>query len=241
MRGYDEIAGAWLNISIKLVAACFVILFLLWPSYLPILHRVVLKMIDINIAGSHIQVVDVTTNNNAVQITDDGRLKIAGIDASDVPDTIARLQQAATDATTQYQSVKVQLESLQGRLTEEERKNVDQQIRSSNKATEEVIKVISEAGTPSIGYGGVFGGFSSLDSAMAKVQKVTDLNARIVIFKRQSSWRTVALFDTPDAARNALPALKNISSDAYIVNISKWCPVQQTVSAATTATIDCGF
>lgn len=243
LRGYAEGAEAWLNLGIKFIAVLVVMAFIFWPTYLPIFHRLIVKTLDINIMGSHIHVVDIGTNNDAITITDEGKLLIAGIDASEVPDRIARLEQAVHDVTSENQNLKTNLESLQGQLTETARKETEKQIQNADAVTAQANRMITGTGTALTRFGIVFGGFPNQEAATAEIQGVTDLSVPAAVFHRQNSWRTVALFDKQDVAHNELTEFKKVAPDAYIVDISKWCPLQHigNINAANGAIVDCGF
>jgi len=113
-------------------------------------------------------------------------------------------------------------------------------------ASAEAAKVIQQPDiAPAVGFGIVFGGDRTPEAAMDEVRKVNAATGNpVILYHRQGWWRSVAYFGTTDAANRALPALKKLSSDAYVVDISKWCPTPERLSPETPTMAeqkDCGF
>jgi hypothetical protein len=75
-------------------------------------------------------------------------------------------------------------------------------------------------------WGVVFSGDATLDAAKYEVETVAPKlgipNASI--YFRQGSYRSVSVVDSRPEADQVLPKAKQRRADAYIVNISNWCP-----------------
>jgi hypothetical protein len=72
---------------------------------------------------------------------------------------------------------------------------------------------------------------------MDEVRKITrpPISASpVLIYKRQGQWRSVAYFGTRAAASKELATIRTLKPDAYIVDISAWCPTPVKLSAETT-------
>lgn len=76
-------------------------------------------------------------------------------------------------------------------------------------------------------WGVVFGGDTSLESAKHEVtvtaKRMSLSDARIYL--RNKSYRSVAVFADRSAAEEALGKARVVRSDAYLVDMSKWCPI----------------
>jgi hypothetical protein len=72
----------------------------------------------------------------------------------------------------------------------------------------------------------VYGGDTKLDEARYEVTTVAKKLGlpNSAVYLRQGSYRSVTVAETREEAEQALFKAKNRRSDAYIVNMSKWCP-----------------
>lgn len=124
-----------------------------------------------------------------------------------------------------------------------------EQVRRSDAVTEAATEVVQQqqpAASAGVGFGIVFGADSSPEAAMDEVRKVKKATPSPImfLFKRQGWWRSAAYFGTRSAADDAVQAVKNVKPDAFVVDISKWCPAPTIVSpmAGVEAELrDCGF
>ena len=74
-------------------------------------------------------------------------------------------------------------------------------------------------------WGIVFGGDKSPGEAQDEVAKAVNAHLGSVgIYLRQNSYRTVVIFDSRADADRMLSPAKSIKTDAYLVNMSSWCP-----------------
>ena len=102
---------------------------------------------------------------------------------------------------------------------------------SSAAASQRASEIVQQSTPlPGVGFGIVFGADSSPAAAMDEVKKVSA--DPVILYKRQGSWRSVAYFGTRKAANEDLPRIKSVKADAYIVDISSWCPSSVLISAA---------
>ena len=275
-KNFADATGVILNILMKFAAAVALIIIIFAPQWVPILKRFSFKSTEINILGSKIEIVDLALASNAIKLTEDGKMLIAGLDASEIPDRIAKLEQTGLDLGAENKGLKESVEQLQGLLADT-KKQLDEannrlrgssggpavatalaaeidrttaqatiQIESSDTVAAEAAKVIQQPDlAPAVGFGIVFGDDPTPEAAMERVQNARAATGNpILLYKRQGSWRSVAYFGTNTAASNALPALKELHADAYVVDIAKWCPSPQRLSAETPTMAemkDCGF
>lgn len=109
---------------------------------------------------------------------------------------------------------------------------IEKQAERNLKAISSVVDQVVKDGEWAV----VFGGFPEFAPASEKVAKAKSLgiaNARV--FQRdydgKVAFRSVALFDDRDAARQAITTVNTFSSrkDAYLVNMANWCKVKRNV------------
>lgn len=273
-----DATGAILNILMKVAVAVAVAIVIFAPQWVPILKRFSFKSTEINILGSKIEIVDLATAGDGIKLTDDGRMFIGDVEASEIPDLIAKLRQAGENLTAENNNLKTSVQKLQA-LFDDTKKQLDEanaklerssespvpsgdltaqikattdfaaeQVRRSEEvaaAATEVIQQEQPEMSAGVGFGIVFGADGSTEDAMTEARKVKKVaDNPIILFKRQRWWRSAVYFGTRSAADDAIQAVKNVKPDAYIVDISKWCPAPQRLSpqAGIDAELrDCGF
>ena len=89
---------------------------------------------------------------------------------------------------------------------------------------------------PPAGYGVVFSADKTPQSAMDEVHKALSppISAEpVLLYNRQGFWRSVAFFGTQGAAAKRLADFKGVWPEAYVVDISSWCPTPKLVSPET--------
>ena len=118
LKDVAEASNAWINVLIKLAIAVIVAMVLFFPHYMPILRRVVVKSSEFNLEGVKFQVIDAALTGKGVDITDDGRLTIGGVDVSDFPDQNAQLRQQIGDLNTQIANLNETVQQQQQLLTQ---------------------------------------------------------------------------------------------------------------------------
>jgi len=264
------------GVLVRIAAVVAVVFIVFAPQDIPILRRFAVKSSKINVLGQEIELVDISLTSSAVEITKDGKLLIAGMDANDVPDQIAKLRQTGADLKTQNDNLKQSVDQLTALFDATKKqlddanaklqaggagpvptadlnsqisavtKFADQQLKTAalaQAAASDVLRQAEASASPAFGI--VFGGDASPQAAMDEVKKVTKSNNfPVSLYKRQGSWRSVATFPSNAAARDALPEVKKVRGDAYLVDLSKWCPSPSSISAAVNgiaAQFDCGF
>ena len=71
-------------------------------------------------------------------------------------------------------------------------------------------------------WGIIFGGDVSRRAAEDEIAKASGTPS-LAIYRKQNSYRSVAVFDSRAAAEDWLPRLKKINTGAYIVVLDRWC------------------
>ena len=281
MASLKDIADAtdvWINVVIKAVIAVLVGAVLFFPHSMPILNRVVVKSSEFNVEGVKFQVIDAALTGKGVEITDDGKLTIGGVDVSVLPDQIAMLRQSVLDlngqiaklndtiakqqqllarASTDLDSAKPSAEPpcppagdaaanpavkcppsepKLAALIAETAKTANLEKDATAAIAQSAADVVQQATPlPGIGFGIVFGADKTPQEASDKIKMVTrpPVSADpVILYKRQGSWRSVAYFGTRNGANSELAAIKSVKQDAYVVDISSWCPTPVLISAA---------
>ncbi len=87
-------------------------------------------------------------------------------------------------------------------------------------------------------WGIVFGGDTSIREADFELAKAKDV-PNLAIYHRQGSYRSVAVFDSRNAAQESLPRLQRINRGAYIVVLDHWCPNPQRQPGERFALVEC--
>jgi hypothetical protein len=65
----------------------------------------------------------------------------------------------------------------------------------------------------------------SVDSAKQELDRIKSKTGSLVVFLRQGRFRLAREFTNRDAAVSQLSSLQTlVRSDAYIVDLSSWCP-----------------
>jgi hypothetical protein len=75
-------------------------------------------------------------------------------------------------------------------------------------------------------WGVVYGYDGTLEQAQSEVTKAAQINKIVnpTIYLRLGIFRSVSVVGSRDAAEQELPTVRQRRADAYIVNISSWCP-----------------
>jgi hypothetical protein len=71
-------------------------------------------------------------------------------------------------------------------------------------------------------WGIIFGGDVSRRDAQDEIARAKGA-PDLAIYRKQGSYRSVAVFDTRAAADDWLPRLKTINPGAYVVGLDRWC------------------
>ncbi|HYJ51743.1 MAG TPA: hypothetical protein VEW04_01085 [Allosphingosinicella sp.] len=71
----------------------------------------------------------------------------------------------------------------------------------------------------------IFGGDASPEAAADEIQRARELGIpEPRILRRQSSFRSVAIVPSREAAMSVLPNARRVRQDAYAVRLASWCP-----------------
>jgi cytoskeletal protein RodZ len=136
---------------------------------------------------------------------------------------LADAQSELNDPALKEKLAKLQEVNKQLSVTSSKVENSVASIIASNAPL--VEKVQNEVDT-NTKWGVVFSGDATLEAAKPEVEKVArDLGIpNASIYFRQGSFRSVSVVDSRAEAQQVLPKAKRRRADAYIVNMSNWCP-----------------
>lgn len=103
---------------------------------------------------------------------------------------------------------------------------VEESVASTIKSNAPLVEKVQNSISRNTQWGIVFGGDSAIDAARYEVgtvaQKLDIPNASI--YFRQGSYRSVSVVNDRAEAEQVLTKAKQRRADAYIVNMSNWCP-----------------
>jgi hypothetical protein len=137
---------------------------------------------------------------------------------------LKKIEPSVTDSELKKELI--DLEKKNERLdasTSEVQKSVTNTIESNA----QIVKQVQNAAETTSSWGVVFGGDTTPEDAKPEVESATKLGiSNASIYFRQKSYRSVAVADTRSLAEQILLKLKTKPrrADAYIVNMSTWCP-----------------
>lgn len=164
-------------------------------------------------------------------IDSDTALKEARATITDLKTQLDKTSQALNEAQTKLNdpTLKDQLAKLQeeNRQINAASSKVEASVTSTIATNAPLVDKAQTATNSSNMWGVVYSGDASLDDAKYEVDVVAPKlgipNASI--YFRQGSYRSVSVLDDRAQAEQVLPKAKQRRSDAYIVNMSTWCPV----------------
>ena len=103
---------------------------------------------------------------------------------------------------------------------------VEDSVASTIASNAPLVEKVQSAADKNSQWGIIFGGDATLDAAKYEVEKVAPKleipNASI--YFRQGSYRSVSVVGSRSEAEQVLPKARQRRPDAYIVNMSAWCP-----------------
>lgn len=160
----------------------------------------------------------------------DQALKEARANITNLTTQNEKLLKAIADAQTRTNNP---TEKLQLAKLEEENKKLKQasakveaNIQDTIASNASLVEEVQMATGASVQWGVVYGGDTNLDAAKYEAgviaQKYGITNPSI--FLRQGMFRSIATASDRTDAEQLLLKAKNRRSDAYIVNLNKWCP-----------------
>ncbi|MBD0369939.1 MAG: hypothetical protein ICV60_03730 [Pyrinomonadaceae bacterium] len=131
--------------------------------------------------------------------------------------------------------VKLNDPALKEQVTKLEEKNkqlavtsakVEDSVASTLESNASLVEQVQNASNGKTRWGVVYSGDATLDDARYEVETIAPKlgipNASI--YFRQGSYRSVSVVDSRTEAQQVLPRAKQRRPDAYIVNMSSWCP-----------------
>jgi hypothetical protein len=164
-------------------------------------------------------------------VESDAALKEARATITDLKAQLDKTSQALADTQAKLNdpSIKEKLAQL-----EEENKQLDAtsskveaSVANTIRSNAPLVEKAQTAVATNTTWGVIFSGDATLDKAKYEVETVAPKlgipNASIYL-DRNGSYRSVSVVDSRSQAEQILPKAKQRRDDAYIVNMSHWCP-----------------
>jgi hypothetical protein len=156
-------------------------------------------------------------------------LKEAKATITDLTAQLDRTTKALADAEAKVTDPAAKAALATVKKENEEVKAVSARVQASVSRTIASAAPLIEAAQGSAGdgqWGVVYGGDSALDKAKYETDVIAPRlalpNPRVYL--RQGVYRSVSVADERSAAQEALSKAKQRRADAYLVNMSRWCP-----------------
>ena len=218
------------------IVAGLLILFLVYPDGIWfVLNRAGLNLKELSIFGAKLEreaaetAVDLTTAlrdanlTNQILKTDLSAAKESLEKVNGCFSSLERLQACANDNNLRVQFEQRQQEAARSVATAQRSAGA---IESTLAANREVIERSAASIAPRTSlWGVVFGGDVSKEAAENEIKRAQRLRvANLGIYSRQRSFRSVAEFDSQEAAMSAAIRLRQINAGAYVVELGRWCP-----------------
>jgi hypothetical protein len=163
-------------------------------------------------------------------VESDGALKEARSTMADLKSQLEKTSQALADAQTRLNDPS--LDETVAKLEEENKKltaasdAVEVSISKTIASNASLVERAQTAVSANAVWGVVFSGDATLDAARYEVTVVAPKlgipNASL--YFRQNSYRSVSVVESRAQAEQVLAKAKQRRADAYIVNLSTWCP-----------------
>jgi hypothetical protein len=163
-------------------------------------------------------------------------LASSDVTLKDAQQTISQLQEKNNELTKVLAEAKAKLSdvSLKAQITKLEQDNKQalnntRQVQASVSNTIAANATLVERALTAIGgdqWGVVWGGDTKLADAQYEVDTIARQKSlpNPGIYFRQGSYRSVAVVGSKDEANDVLSRARLRRSDAYVVNMSSWCP-----------------
>lgn len=160
----------------------------------------------------------------------DAALKEAQALITDLKEQNEEMSKALGDAQSKLNdpALKEQLAKLEetNKRLDVASSKVENSVASTIESNASLVEKVQDAGDTSTGWGVVFGGDVTLDEARHEVETIAPKlgipNASI--YFRQGSYRSVSVVGSRPEAEQVLSRARQRRADAYIVNMSDWCP-----------------
>lgn len=234
------------------IVAGLLILFLVYPDGIWfVLNRARLNLTELSIFGAKLEreaaetAVDLTTALRDANLTN----QILKTDLSAAKESLEkvngcfssseRLQACARDKILLLQFEQRQQEAAQ---SVERAQRSAGAIESTLADKSKVIERSAASIAPKVSlWGVVFGGDVSREAAENEIRRAQRLRvANLSIYSRQRSFRSVAEYESQEAATSAATLLRQINAGAYVVELGRWCPgATRTEGANGYAFIEC--
>ena len=163
-------------------------------------------------------------------VESDAALKEARATITDLKAQLDKTSQALTDAQAKLNDPS--LKDTLAKLEEENKQlnaassKVEASVANTIASNASFVEKAQTAVSTNTAWGVVFSGDATLDAAKYEVEVVAPKlgipNASI--YFRQGSYRSVSVVEHRTQAEQVLPKAKQRRADAYIVNMSNWCP-----------------
>jgi hypothetical protein len=163
-------------------------------------------------------------------LNSDAALKDAQTLITDLKEQNDKLSKALGDAQSKFNDPALneqyaKLEEANKQLNVASSK-VENSVASTIASNAPLVEKVQNAVDTNTKWGVIFSGDATLDAAKYEVEtaapKLGIPNASI--YFRQGSYRSVSVVDSKPEAELVLPKAKQRRADAYIVEMSKWCP-----------------
>jgi|RhiMethySRZTD1v2_1073278.scaffolds.fasta_scaffold00731_9 hypothetical protein len=233
---FDDRIKRWqagLDFTKSMLLVLLVLAFLVYPSALWfVLERAGLRVTEFEIFGAKLT----RTQEAAVDL--DAALKQAVFDNQSLQEKLASTQTSLAEASKCLSDVdslrncsrnpelvkQLKLDEATVTQTRQLATNSAAAANLTLRNNESVLQEsLAKVATRRSSWGIVFGGDVSQREAEAEIAKAKDA-PNLAIYRKQRSFRSVAVFDNRNDAEDWLPRLKRINAGAYIVVLDRWCP-----------------
>lgn len=163
-------------------------------------------------------------------VESDAALKEARTTITDLKAQLDKTSQALTEAEAKLNDGS--LKETLAKLGEENKRlnaasaEVEASITNTIAANAPLVEKAQTTVSSNTGWGVVFSGDATLDAAKYEVTTVAPKYGipNVSVYFRQNSYRSVSVVESRTQAEQVLPKAKQRRADAYIVNLSTWCP-----------------
>lgn len=243
MKAFAESLGLVLDLLQRFAIYLLLALVLTMPGCFPLLDRFVFETTEVNLLGTSLKVTD-TRRIQGLEVRD-GRLLLNGEELNELPDKLARarsdlavvmaenerLGQQLAEASRNLERLAAAPPAAAGPDRPAVSRALDTEARRLAAVVAEAQQTQAARSEPAPAparepaFGIVFGGDRTIRSAMDEVARARSAGpAPVSLWLRQGFWRGLALFETREAARAALPRYTAFRPDAYVVDLRSWCP-----------------
>jgi len=152
---------------------------------------------------------------------------------NDLKDQLDKASKALAAAQTKFNDPE-----LKDKLTKLEKENdrlsatsseVRDTVANTIASNSTIVEKVQESNESATRWGVVYGGDTSLEAAKYEVKETSAKYGipNVTIYLRQGSYRSVSVVESRARAVEVRSRAQQKRADAYIVNMSKWCPVSK--------------